>query len=123
MRFELPVMPNQPGYEAFEDCVNHAVGSGSKQEEGAFLIALSLFVERLVANVAVGRSVALLTIGTFEARSTGQLGGSSPKEHDTGQRTPVFLPSESFQLEVDDPLPADHEMMEGLFPAADDCDG
>ena len=56
MRFDLPNLQGRPGFEGFEDCVDYAMGSASKKEEGAFLIALTRFAERLVANVAVARS-------------------------------------------------------------------
>lgn len=114
MRFDLPNLQDRPGFEGFEDCVDYAMGSASKKEEGAFLIALSRFLERLVANVAVGRPVSLLGIGTFD------VGWMEPPDEpyldddDPDRLTPFFVPDGSFQLEVDDPLPPDHVTMIGL---------
>jgi hypothetical protein len=114
MRFDLPNMQDRPGFEGFEDCVDYAMGADSKVEEGAFLIALTRFVERLVANVAVGRPVAFLTIGTFDVGPVNPPDGSGLNSHEPQRRTPTFVPDGSFRLEVDNPLPADHATMTGL---------
>lgn len=114
MRFELPNLKDRPGFEGFEDCVDYAMGSASKKEEGAFLIALTRFVERLVANVAVGRPVAFLSIGTFDVDPMGPPDEPYLDDDDPDRLTPVFVPDGSFQLEVDDPLPPDHVTMIGV---------
>ncbi|MCA8981779.1 MAG: hypothetical protein KDC14_17240 [Planctomycetes bacterium] len=122
MRFDLPNLHDRPGFKGFEDCVDYAMGSASKKEEGAFLIALSRFLERLVANVAVGRPVSLLGIGTFEVGPMEPPDGPYLDDDDPEQLTPLFVPDGSFQLEVDDPLPADHVTMIGLPRSGTDED-
>lgn len=119
MRFEIPGMVPGSEFDAFADCVDFAVGTKSKREEGEFLIALSSFVARLVANVAAGRSVPLLTIGVFatELKPIGKVGHNG---HGAVRPTPVFISSEGFQLEVEDPLPPDHVSMKGLCNIPDE---